>query len=470
MLKNKYIDTIAIIGMILAIIITIIFMNGKSLGLKRASSQPIYMDKLFDTSRVHEIDIIVPDSLWQSMLDNAVEEEYINCDLRIDGELFKNMAIRVKGNNSKNLTAKYGWDRFSLKIEFDHYSDGRTYYGLDKVSLNSSFQDNSFLKDYMTYHMMDFMDVPSPLCSYSYITVNGDDWGLFVTIEEIEDAFARRNFGMSHGHLYKPDYYSLEDDNYDVALIYTDDEFSSYENIFKNSKFDITPKDKRRLISSLKQLSTGEDLERVVDIDSVVNYFVVQSFVVNLDSYLGYTGHNYYLYEDDGVLSMLPWDYNLAYATYPLGMPNPINDSNAFVNYPIDTPAPGHIMLNRPLFHKLMLNEEIFKLYHDRYNYFIENYFDSGVFESEFNETVKLISPYVKRDPNKFVSYDDYLLAVDTFKNFNLLRAESVSGQLDGSIPSTIKAQSENRDSFIDASSIWIPDLGEIQDLKQKNN
>ena len=76
----------------------------------------------------------------------------------------------------------------------------------------------------------------------------------------------------------------------------------------------------------------------------------------------------------------------------------------------------------------------------------------------------------MKRDPNKIVSYDDYLLAVDTFKNFNLLRAESVSGQLDGSIPSTIKAQSENRDSFIDASSIWIPDLGEIQDLKQKNN
>ena len=29
---------------------------------------------------------------------------------------------------------------------------------------------------------------------------------------------------------------------------------------------------------------------------------------MNWDSYLGHTGHNYFLYEEDGVISILPWD------------------------------------------------------------------------------------------------------------------------------------------------------------------
>ena len=48
------------------------------------------------------------------------------------------------------------------------------------MSLDSSFQDNSYLKNYMTYDMMSFMGVPSPLCSYVRVTVNGEDWGLFL--------------------------------------------------------------------------------------------------------------------------------------------------------------------------------------------------------------------------------------------------------------------------------------------------
>lgn len=33
------------------------------------------------------------------------------------------------------------------------------------------------MKDYLTYTMMNRFGVDSPLCSYVYITVNGEDWG-----------------------------------------------------------------------------------------------------------------------------------------------------------------------------------------------------------------------------------------------------------------------------------------------------
>ncbi len=386
--------------------------------MKRAAqadpAHPEYASLLFDDSRVHTIDIQMED--WEGFLEQASRKEYSSCTIVIDGEICEQAGIRVKGHNSRKLIEKYGWDRYSLKVEFDHYIPGQSYHGLDKLALDTSFQDNSYLKSYLTYDMMAHMGVPSPLTSYVWVTVNGSPWGLYLAVEEPEDAFAHRNYGDDHGQLYKPDYKSLEDENADVALRYVD----------------------------------------------------VQVFVVNLDSYLGRTGHNYFLYEEGGRIQMLPWDYNLAYGTYTLGMPDPENNAEKYVNYPIDTPAEGEVMKKRPLFHQLMLQEEYFREYHRQFDHFLKTYFENGVFEQKVDEITELISPYVSKDPTAFCSFEDYETGVETIRNFCLLRAESVRGQLNGEIPSTIRGQSVDQSSFVDASSVWISDMGEIADLKEK--
>ena len=310
------------------------------------------------------------------------------------------------------------------------------------------------------------MDVPSPLCSYTWVTVNGQDWGLFLALEEPEEAFAIRNFGRDHGRLYKPDYKDVNAENPDVALKYIDDREESYDNIFRKAKFDISTADKQRLIRSLKDLSEGKNLEQAVHVDEVLRYFTVQVFVVNLDSYLGPTGHNYYLYEEDGRLSMLPWDYNLAYCTYSLGKPDPVNDSRLYVNYPIDTPASGEIMLERPMFHQLMLQKQYFQRYHKYFSDFLEFYFENGYFEKKTSMITDMIAQYMKKDPTAYCSYEDYLTGVQTFQEFCKLRAESVRKQLNGTIPSTIKGQQQDDSGFVDASAVWIPDMGEVEDLK----
>lgn len=463
MLKSKSIDGICIGIMAFALLVTVLFMNGESLGLTPALSAPGYETRLFDQSRVHTIDIIMED--WDGFLETAAEENYSPCTLVIDGESFSNVGLRAKGNNSRRLTEKYGLDRYSLKVEFDHYTFG-SYYGLDKFSLDSSFQDNSYMKTWITYDMMDHMEVPTPLCSYAWVRVNGEDWGLFLAIEEPEEAFAKRNFGADHGQLYKPDYRSLDEENADVHLRYTGESFENYDNIFRNAKFDITDTDKKRVIDALQVLSTGENLETAIDVDEVLRYFTTQVFVVNMDSYLGKTGHNYFLYEEDGILSILPWDYNLAFATYSLGMPDPINDSTLYVNYPINTPASGEIMKKRPLYHNLMKNREYFARYHAYFDQLITEYFESGYFEEYVSKTCDMIAPYVQKDPTAFCSYEDFLLGAETIEAFCMLRAESVRGQLNGRIPSTIAAQEKNKDTFVDASDIRLPDMGEIADLK----
>lgn len=465
MLKHRYTDIICITAAVAACVLAVLFLSAEQLGIRAASSAPEYSRRLFDDSYVHILDIRIGD--WDAFLAAATEENYTECDVEIDGEVFSSVGLRAKGNNSLRLVNEYGLERYSLKIEFDHFQDGNTYYGLDKLSLDSSYQDNSYMKNYLAYDMMDYMGVPSPLCSYVWVTVNGEDWGLFLAVEEPEEAFARRNYGADHGKLYKPDYRSLEAENRDVALQYTTEDPADYDNIFRNAKFESNAEDQARLIGALKTLSEGTDLESAVNVDEVLRYFTVQVFVVNLDSYLGRTGHNYFLYEEDGIISMLPWDYNLAFATYSLGMPDPINDAELYVNYPIDTPASGEIMTNRPLYHNLMKNEEYFAKYHAYFDEFIREYFESGYFVKKTAETVKMISPYVKKDPTAFCSYEDHLTAVRTITDFCMLRAESVRGQLSGEIPSTIRGQQEDTESRVDASEVWLPDMGEIADLKK---
>ena len=462
MIAGRHIDKICIGAAALAVLLAawLLWAGGEN----RESGFAEYAVRLFDDSRVHTVDIRMED--WAGFLETAAQEEYTACTVVIDGEEFRQVGIRAKGNNSLRLTEDYGLCRYSLKLEFDQFLDGGNYYGLDKFSLDASFQDNSYLKTYMVYDMMDFMGVPTPLCSFAQVTVNGADWGLFLAIEEPEEAFARRSFGEEHGKLYKPDYRSLAEENADVALAYIDEDPDSYPGIFENAKFEVTEADQRRLIEALRILSTGETLETAIHVEEVLRYFVVQVFVMNWDSYIGHTGHNYFLYEEDGILSILPWDYNLAFGTYALGMSDPIRDPDILINYPIDTPAEGEIMLRRPLYHNLMKNDAYFARYHELFGEFLAEYFENGRFAVKLRQAEAMIAPYVREDATAFCSYEDHRLAVDTLEQVCLLRAQSVRGQLSGGLPSTLRGQQAQPEAGVDASAVRLEDLGDFGDLE----
>lgn len=503
MSTSKHFNRICAAVMILCLAVTLMLCFPDAVGIQAASKTLGYESRLFDTSYVHSIDIVMDD--WDSFVENCESEEYSSCAVVIDGESYKNIAIRAKGNTSLSQVANYGSDRYSFKLEFDHYSDAATYHGLDKLCLNNIIQDNTYMKDYLCYTMMNYAGVSSPLCSFAYITVNGEDWGLYLAVEAVEDSFLERNYSGT-GNLYKPDSMSMgggrgngkdfdQDDfvfsksdksntendtsdstetssknnfqlpqmgNFggmgsdDVKLIYTDDDFDSYENIFDSAKTDITDSDKTRLINSLKVLNS-DDAASSVDVDAVIKYFAVHNFVCNFDSYTGSMIHNYYLYENDGILSMIPWDYNLAFGGFVGG-----SDSTSMINYPIDSPVSGGDTDSRPMIAWIFADEEYTELYHEALSEFIANYFESGYFEEEIDCVTALISPYVEKDPTKFCTYDEFTEGVSALKEFCTLRAESVRGQLDGTIPSTSDAQSEDSSALISGSSVSISAMGSM--------
>ena len=156
----------------------------------------------------------------------------------------------------------------------------------------------------------------------------------------------------------------------------------------------------------------------------------------------------------------------MAFGTYALGMTNPIKDPNILINYPIDTPAEGSVMLNRPLYHNLMKHQEYFSRYHTYFELLLSEYFENGRFETTLRRTEQLISPYVKKDPTAFCSFTDHQVAVDTLEQVCLLRAQSIRSQLEGEIPSTIRGQAEQPKAKVDASMIHLEELGDFDDLR----
>ncbi|MDD3307117.1 MAG: CotH kinase family protein [Acetobacterium sp.] len=516
MADHKNIERICMIIGIITLVIGIVFISfGESLGITAETSTDLsYVTKLFDDTVVHTIDVEISETDWNSLQENASEEEYQLCAVTVDGEKLNNVAIRPKGNSSLSSVVASDSERYSFKIDFDKYSDGLTYHGLDKLNLNNIISDNTYLKEYLSYDMMAYMGVAAPLSSFVKVSVNGEYFGLYLAVEGVEEAFAQRNYGSDEGNIYKPDSMQMGGGERpdmtnmpempqgtdgsqrpdmselpdmsempdmsqmgnmgglfgnDVALIYSDDELSSYESIWDGAVFDITTSDKKRLIESIKQLNAGENLEEVVDVEAVLKYFVVHNFVNNYDSYTGSMKHNYYLREEDGQLSMIAWDYNLAFSNFMGGMGGgteanmataSIDEATTLVNYPIDTPVSGTTMDERPLLNELLSNETYREQYHQYFQEFISGYFESGQCTETIDQVTALIFDYVKDDPTAFCTDEEYQAGVAVLEQFCALRAESISGQLDGSIPATTEGQTAQPTTLIDASSLDVSAMG----------
>ena len=184
MSAHKNIDKICVLITAFTLVISVIFCCFAALGGTVTVRAIGYENRIFDRKKVHAIDIVMND--WDSFISNCENEEYVQCHLVIDGEAVKNVGIRAKGNTSLSSVKNSGSSRYSFKIEFDQYDSTKSYHGLDKLCLNNIIQDNTYMKDYLTYTLMYDFGVNAPLCSYAYITVNGEDWGLYLAVEAIE--------------------------------------------------------------------------------------------------------------------------------------------------------------------------------------------------------------------------------------------------------------------------------------------
>lgn len=562
MITGRHLEKIVALLMAAAILAVTLLLGNPALAEAASGSTPLYAN-LLGQGEVLDLDIEIEESSWQQMLENPLDEEYTVCNVTINGTQIGNIGIRTKGNTSLSQVASTDSDRFSFKLEFDHYVSGQTWLGLDKLCLNNNVSDATLMKEYLTYDWMRQLGVDTPLCSYVKVSVNGEYWGLYLGVEAIEESYAARCFGSNYGQLYKPETMDMgggrmdgdngemekfsppddfsppdtvsppeglsqgtdaeqpemtsppemdpEQGQQDVPamgqeppedgqpfgkengtapedkeaipeengesgfdpdsrengrefggfggnsgganLVYTDDDPESYSALFDSAVFDIDSADQKRLIEALRQLNNGENLEQVVDVEKTLAYFAVSAFTVNLDSYLSSMTHNYYLYEEDGQLTMLPWDFNLSFAGFQSG------SADSAVNFPIDTPVSGVELEDRPLLSKLLANEEYRSIYHE-YLSQLAQWAEDNTFRVQIVQLQEQLTPYMVEDPTAFYTVEEYNTAVDTLLQFVSLRGQSVQGQLDGTIPSTDEGQNADPSLLVDASALDLTVMG----------
>jgi spore coat protein H len=446
MITSKHLNVLIALLMIIAVLGTGFFMLNP-LKQGTATTQPEYVNKLFDKDKITNINIDMKQDDFDWIIENATREEYRSADITVNGTTFHNVGIRPKGNSSLRTVAQdESSDRFSFKVKFDAYVEGQNCFGLNKLALNNIIMDKTYMKEYLAYDMFASMGVVTPKYAYAKVTVNGKPWGLYLAVEAMEESFVKRNYGSLDGHLYRP-----EGDGSDLK--WTGDSAANYSGIRNMAAYDVTDNDFNKIITMIDHLNKGTELEKYLDVDAIMRYFAVNTFLVNFDNYTGNLKHNYYLYEENGVCTILPWDFNLAFAGHE------INDAGKAVNFPIDTPVTTNLS-ERPLIGKLLEVPEYKELYHKYLNQLVEDYFNSGKFENTVQKVDTLINNSVKNDATAFYSYGEYEKSLPVLVEFARLRAQSITAQLTGKQPSTAEEQSKNPAQNIDAKAIDLSALG----------
>ena len=437
------------------------------------ASSAQYSTLLFDNTKVSDIKIDISDEDWQDMLSNPLKEEYHKADITINGETFYNVGIRTKGNTSLSQVASSDSERYSFKVKFDKYVKGQSYYGLDMLNLNNIYADATYLKEYLSYDLFKIMGVTTPENSFSNITINDNNYGLYLAIEGLQESYLERNYGYDHGNLYKAE-------GSGTNLKYTGETQSNYSGLKDNAVTSVTDEDFQKIIDMIRNLNNGTNLEKYIDIDSTLRYFAVSTALVNLDSYQSNLFHNYYIYEKDGVCTILPWDLNLSFGGFSAemggGNKGEMNNSKrtssdlSTIHFPIDEPTSTNLS-DSPLLEKLLEVDEYKELYHKYLNDIVSTYFDSGIFKNKLYSTASLIDEYVKSDSTAFYSYSQFKNSLDELYKLGNYRSKSISLQLTGVIPSTKNAQSQvNLDEYLGSNLVNMTILGSMGGGKGDEN
>ena len=388
-------------------------------------------DIVFDDTQVHEFYLIFPqDDFWEQMLENYANglNEYIPATFEFNSEMYDSVGVRFKGNASM---ANYPSNKKPFKIKFNEYIEGQEFYGLSKLSLSNEYLDPSFLREKFMFEVINKY-IPSSRANFIKLFINGDYWGLYTNVEQVDQRFIEKNFGSDEsGNLYKGDPYgSLEWLGEDPEPYYLNYELKTNEAI--NDWSDLI-----HFINILNNTNIDElqdSLETVFHSHNFLFFSALNNFFVNLDSYIC-KGHNYYIYHHTNTDKFvhIPWDLNLSFGNFSSGMsPSEIINLSIYWTY-----EGGY----RPLVERMFQIPNYCEIYEMDYKYIIDNIIIEEELFDRIDTLADLIRPAVYADTLKMYSDEDFEVNINDdlvigyvtilgIKSYITTRRESIVDQL----------------------------------------
>jgi len=345
----------------------------------------------FNPKVVHKLSINITTENWQDILANPLDEEYHDTSITFNGVTLDSVAIRTKGGSSLSSVARSTSDRYSFKLDINKYVDGQKFFGLKKFTLQNSFNDPSYMREVIAYDLLDEMGVATPEHAYVNFYVNGELFGFYLMVEVIDGEFLEKHFANSNGDLYKPDGVGSD-------LKWIDGDVSSYSDINLQTNEETT--DNGAFINFVEQIDAGST--EVIDVDSLLRYMSVSVALSNLDSYHGSLAHNYYIYEQDGVFGLLPWDFNEAFGSFSMGCDG-VDVRELYIDEPITGP-----LADRPMVASAFASQENLDTYHEYLWQLIDGSLSSTEFSARIDDIAEVISEHVANDPSGFYSHAQF--------------------------------------------------------------
>jgi hypothetical protein len=287
---------------------------------------------LFSWDRIERYEITMLPEVRQQMLDSLESpheedwETYFPAELSFQGQTYANVAIRYKGDWGTLTQCQLGLilcDKLSIKLKFSEYDESGVFFGLERLNFHAMQSDRTRLNEVLAYSLFRDLQVPAPRAAFASLSLNGEDWGLFALVEQIDGEFVESRFSSGDGLLYKEVWPS----NLDLA---------DADRILE-SKLE-TARDREHSVAlftefaSATQEMTDETytsvMSRWFDLDAFVRYMVVDRFIENFDGPVafycfdgleGCINHNFYIYSAASGTRhfLIPWDLDLAFPAEP---------------------------------------------------------------------------------------------------------------------------------------------------------
>lgn len=299
---------------------------------------------LFDDSVVHDIDVSYDQADYDAMIDAYVEtgeKEWIEAKVTIDGVVYEQVGLRLKGNSSLAGLGGAGFpgggqrpdagtegeggggfgpggsasadepESLPWLIRLDEYVEGQDHQGYEDIVIRSNSSATS-LNEAVALDLLAEAGLASQQAVSTTFSVNGSEAVLRLAIEHPDDDAWQEAAFDGDGALYKAEStgdWSYRGDNPDDYDEIWDQEGGS-------DVADLTP-----LIEFLQFLNESDDatfaaeLPERLDVDSFATYLAMMDLVANFDDIDG-PGNNAYLWYDtgSGQFTVVPWDMNLAFS------------------------------------------------------------------------------------------------------------------------------------------------------------
>jgi len=253
--------------------------------------------KLYDTSVLHVIDIVIPLEDTAKIVRRT--EERIRCTFTFDGRTLTNVGVRQAGGIFHGYVPIEG--KPSLSLKFDEFVKGQRLFDLDKLILKNELQDLGLVNEHLTYEVFRRAGLAASLTAHARVTINGIDAGIYLLREPIDKDFLVRNFGKGHetGNLYEIE--NLQEFVFQPTAPKLDDEGKNGRTRDDLVRF-------AKAIAATRPESFVNDLGPMLDIDRFVTYVAAEIATRHWDGFSGNNNNTYvYAHPKDGRFIFIPY-------------------------------------------------------------------------------------------------------------------------------------------------------------------